>query len=71
MENSTSRSGMDQRRRKQTQATRNAPPPFSAAMRGNLHMFPVPTAIPNMASIIPQRELKVCFVTLPVKDCLR
>jgi hypothetical protein len=51
--NSRIRRGMDQRRRKTTQATRNDPPPFVAAIRGNLQMFPVPTAIPTWRGASP------------------
>jgi hypothetical protein len=55
MANSTRISGIDQRRRKTTHATRKEPPPLDAAIRGNRQMLPVPTAMPSMASIIPQR----------------
>src|SRR5690606_21085859 len=66
--NSTTRSGTDQRRRKQTQATRNEPPPLAAAMRGNRQMLPVPTAMPSIASNIPQRDVNVgCCVTVDPK----
>ena len=56
--NSRISSGTDQARRKTTQATKNDPPPLLAAMRGNLQIFPVPTAIPSIARSMPQRELK-------------
>ena len=56
MPNSTRMSGMDQRNRNASQATMNSPPPFCAAMRGKRQMFPVPTAMPSMASIITQRD---------------
>ncbi len=56
--NSTRISGMDQASRKTTQAMRKLPPPFVATMRGKRQMFPVPTAMPSMASIIPQRDAK-------------
>src|SRR5690606_23593017 len=36
-------------------ATRNEPPPFDAATRGNRQMLPVPTAMPSIASIVAQR----------------
>jgi hypothetical protein len=41
-----------------THAKRKLPPPFVATIRGKRQMLPVPTAIPSMASIIPQREAK-------------
>ena len=56
--NSRTRSGTDHMSRKTAHATRKEPPPFEAAMRGKRQMFPVPTAIPSMASSIPQREVK-------------
>ena len=44
------------------QATRNAPapssPPFEAAIRGNLHILPVPTAIPNALTKKANRDEK-------------
>ena len=44
------------------QATRNAPapssPPFEAAIRGNLHILPVPIAIPNALTKKANREEK-------------
>src|SRR5690606_9981783 len=55
MANSTRISGTDQSSRNATHATRNEPPPFDAATRGNRHMLPVPTAMPSIASIIAQR----------------
>src|SRR5690606_7802147 len=64
MVNSTMSRGTDQMTRKITQATRNDPPPFAAAMRGNRQMFPVPTAMPSMAIIIPQREVNVCWFSV-------
>ena len=54
-ENSTIISGTDQSSRKTTQATRKLPPPFVATMRGKRQMLPVPTAIPRVARISPQR----------------
>src|SRR5690606_5823111 len=53
--NSTRISGTDHSSRNTTQATRNDPPPFVAATRGKRQMLPVPTAMPSMATIIPQR----------------
>ena len=48
--------------RNMTQATRNAPapssPPFEAAIRGNLHILPVPTAIPNALTKKANRDEK-------------
>ena len=45
-----------------TQATRNAPapssPPFEAAIRGNRHIFPVPTAMPNALTKKANRDEK-------------
>ena len=58
--NSTRMSGMDQMNRKTIQATRNSPPPFCDAMRGNRQMLPVPTAMPSMVSIMARREEKCC-----------
>ncbi len=54
--NSTRMRGMDQANRNTTHATRNDPPPLVAATRGKRQMFPVPTAMPSMASIIPRRD---------------
>ena len=51
-------SGTDQRKRKAIQAMRNSPPPFLAAIRGKRQMFPVPTAMPSMASIMAHLEPK-------------
>ena len=46
---------------------RNAAPPFSAAMRGKRHRFPVPTAKPSPARISPHREEKVsCFAKVKI-----
>jgi hypothetical protein len=50
--------GIDHRNRKATQLIRKAPPPCSATIRGNRQMFPVPTAMPSMVSIMTQREEK-------------
>jgi hypothetical protein len=58
MANSTRISGIDQSSRNTNQATRNEPPPFVAATRGNRQMLPVPTAMPSMATIMPQRVVK-------------
>ena len=55
--NSRMRSGIDQRSRKHAHATRKLPPPLEAAMRGKRQMFPVPTAMPSIASSMPQREV--------------
>ena len=56
--NSSMMIGMDHTKRKTIQATRNSPPPFFAAILGNLQMLPVPTAMPIMASIMPVLVLK-------------
>ena len=56
MPNSAIIKGRDQIKRKSIQGIRNAAPPFSAAIRGNLHRFPVPTARPRPARINPHRE---------------
>ncbi len=58
MANSTRISGTDHARRNTTQANRKLPPPFVATIRGKRQMLPVPTAMPSMASIIPQRDAK-------------
>ena len=59
---STIISGMLHMNRNMTQATRNAPapssPPFEAAIRGNLHILPVPTAIPNALTKKANRDEK-------------
>ena len=56
MANSAIINGRDQMKRKIIQGIRNAAPPFSAAIRGNLHKFPVPTAKPRPARINPHLE---------------
>ena len=56
--NSRMRSGTDHSSRNTAHATRKLPPPFEAAMRGKRQMFPVPMAMPSIASSIPQREVK-------------
>ena len=53
--NSHRSSGIDHEIRKIAHGTRNAPPPFVAAIRGKRQMFPVPTAIPSIAMSIAQR----------------
>jgi hypothetical protein len=58
MANSTRISGTDHRRRNTAQANRKEPPPLVAATRGNLQILPVPTAMPSMTSMVPQREEK-------------
>ena len=65
--NSTMISGIDHSSRNTAQATRNSPPPFCAAIRGNRQMFPVPTAMPSMASNISQRDENAsrCSLTPP------
>ena len=59
--NSTRISGIDQSSRNTTQAIRNDPPPFVPATRGKRQMFPVPTAMPSMTSMVLQREENRCF----------
>src|SRR3990172_2288864 len=61
--NSVMMRGMDQIKRNMTHGMRKDPPPFCAAIRENLQMFPVPTAIPMTERIIPQREVKNSFVS--------
>ena len=56
--NSSRIKGIDHSNRKQIQAIRNSPPPFFAAILGMRQILPVPTAIPSMANIMDQRELK-------------
>jgi hypothetical protein len=56
--NSHSRSGTDQLIRKIAHGIKNEPPPLVAAMRGKRQMFPVPTAMLNMANSIVQRLAK-------------
>ena len=56
MANSAISNGSDQLKRKMSQGIKKAAPPFCATMRGNRHMFPVPTAIPRQTTIKPHRE---------------
>ena len=56
MANSAINKGIDHANRKRSHPIMNAPPPFAAASRGNLHMFPVPTAAPIVVRINPNLE---------------
>lgn len=67
MDISIIRRGIDHKNRKRSQAIMNAPPQFWETIRGKRHMFPVPTAIPIPAKIIPQREVKYSLFCIAVK----
>lgn len=56
MKISTMISGNDQTNKNMAQPIRKEPPPCSATIRGNLQIFPVPTAIPIAANINPILE---------------
>jgi hypothetical protein len=56
MANSAINKGIDHANRKRSHPIMNAPPPFAAASRGNLHIFPVPTAAPIVVRINPNLE---------------
>jgi hypothetical protein len=66
--NSTMSRGMDQRKRKINQGMRKVPPSLVAAIRGKRQIFPVPTAMLSMASIMPQREENVSDVLMQSGD---
>jgi hypothetical protein len=51
--------GTLQTKRKNTQGSRKAPPPFAAAILGNRQMLPVPTAIPMTEMIIPHLDVNL------------
>src|SRR6266516_896701 len=64
--NSTRMSGIDQLNRQITHETMKAPPPCSATMRKKRQMFPMPTTIPSIISIISHREEKLSgFMLMP------
>lgn len=58
------RRGIDHNKRKRSQAIMKAPPPCWETIRGKRHIFPVPTAIPIPAKIIPQRDAKSSFFSM-------
>ena len=54
--NSAINNGIDHANRKISHPIINDPPPFAAASRGNLQIFPVPTAAPIVVRINPNLE---------------
>ena len=56
MANSAISNGIDHANRKSNHPIINDPPPLAAASRGNLQIFPVPTAAPMVVRISPNLD---------------
>jgi len=64
MDISIMRIGRAQMKRKSSHMSIKEPPPNLETILGKRHIFPVPTAMPNPANIIPHLEAKTSFLLI-------